>query len=87
MEANQRCDAFTNMNTVESNTNEEEEEDDTKPEESPSKYGYGFRYITYIIDSYVQIVDSLVQSLNRNVNHLHDEFVLPPLVKQFSFLS
>ena len=85
MLANQRCDAFTGSKE----TSEEVEastismvETTHKEDKDHNKYGF-----SYIIDTYVQIVDSLVQSLNRNVSHLHDEFVLPPLVKQFSFLS
>ena len=84
MLANQRCDAFTGSNE----TSEEVEAstismvETTHKDEDHNKYGF-----SYIIDTYVQIVDSLVQFLNRNVSHLHDEFVLPPLVKQFSFLS
>ena len=80
MQANQKCDAFATMKDSSSSSAEAKSEVEVEDEVG----GGGFRYI---VDAYLRMVDSLVQSLNRNVLHLHDEFVLPPLVKQFSFFS
>ena len=86
MQANQKCDAFATMNDSSSSSSLEATAE-VEVEDTSTKKEVGVGGFRYIVDAYLRMVDSLVQSLNRNVLHLHDEFVLPPLVKQFSFFS
>ena len=90
--ANQKCDAFTLQQQEDDQEYNKEDDEDVKPK-GYEKQG-GSSYTTnvmqgckYVMDSYLSLVEYVIQSLNRNVNHINNEFIFPPLVKQFSFLS
>lgn len=84
--ANQKCDAFT-LQHQEAEDDEDNEEEDKHKEVKPKEISYTtyvMQGCKHVIDSYLFLVEQLIQSLNRNVIHISDEFILPPLVKQFS---
>lgn len=91
MLANRKCDAFTlqhdSPQIAEEEEKEKEEEENQKIELLYEKPSYIMQGCKYVIDSYFDLVERLVQSLNRNVQHVNDEFIRPPLVKQFSFFQ
>lgn len=88
---NQKCDAFTLQHTKDDEEEEEPEQKQIYDDSTITTTTTTTTYITqgckYVMDAYIHWIEQMIQSLNRNVVHISDEFILPPLVKQFSFFS